>query len=594
MYAFDALERLISSRTFNTSGTAVVRSTHEYDGLDRPIKARECHDLSECEGSSWWTSGREAKLRYLGSSSLVAREDVSGAARTSKLKMYSYDPGGGRSAVETTNLSNTVADYTYAYDAHGSVALLVTDERSVQASYGYDPYGGEDETLTKELKQGSTTVITDPDDPLNAYRYTGKREDTGSGTLDMGARRFAPDTGRFISSDFYTDALADTGLSTDPLTQNRYALAGGNPVGYVESDGHRPLGPHNDTDKTAATNTAVAHGGSSADVVQNCACTFTGYVSPTYTPPPPESPGDFLEHVASVWWDHPCLGRVYHDLSAPGNCVAGVGSNAKDDASEIAGDLSSGDPTQTLKGAGKVALFALPLKKLKWLRFESKFGSLQYADEGIKPFKTQRSVTAGHGGDIQAHHLIEQRFAPSTWAPAASHPTSADSSPATSTPTRSPTSGSQPTRSLRTGTPWQAATQLGTWRLMVTRMWKVSRIRQSLKSTLFPEERFREAEPRALEMTTSQVRVVAFFQVLRRTQRTRRLYPLSLRLPGLHLAEKSWVGGRSLFRAMPASVAPMRMYTSRFPGVRSRSEAMTFLSVTTCFSSQRSTPPPEA
>jgi RHS repeat-associated protein len=239
MYAFDALERLISSRTFNTSGTAVVRSTHEYDGLDRPIKARECHDLTECAGDSWWTSGREAKLRYLGSSSLVAREDVSGAARTSKLKMYSYDPGGGRSAVETTNLSNTVADYTYAYDAHGSVALLVTDERSVQASYGYDPYGGEDETLTKELKQGSTTIVTDPDDPLNAYRYTGKREDTGSGTLDMGARRFAPDTGRFISSDFYTDALTDIGLSTDPLAQNRYALASGNPIGYIEVDGHK-------------------------------------------------------------------------------------------------------------------------------------------------------------------------------------------------------------------------------------------------------------------------------------------------------------------------------------------------------------------
>jgi RHS repeat-associated protein len=115
----------------------------------------------------------------------------------------------------------------------------VTDERSVQASYGYDPYGGEDATLTKELKQGSTTVITDPDDPLNAYRYTGKREDTGSGTLDMGARRFAPDIGRFISSDFYTDALADIGLSTDPLAQNRYALAGGNPVGYIEVDGHK-------------------------------------------------------------------------------------------------------------------------------------------------------------------------------------------------------------------------------------------------------------------------------------------------------------------------------------------------------------------
>jgi hypothetical protein len=54
----------------------------------------------------------------------------------------------------------------------------------------------------------------------------------------MGARRFAPDTARFISSDFYASALSDLGLATDPLTANRYALAAGNPIGYVETDGH--------------------------------------------------------------------------------------------------------------------------------------------------------------------------------------------------------------------------------------------------------------------------------------------------------------------------------------------------------------------
>jgi RHS repeat-associated protein len=242
MYAFDALERLVSSRTFNPSGSGavVVRATYDYDGLDRPVQTRECHKQTDCRAAKWWEAGRQTTLGHVGSSSQVAREAITGADSQSKTKRYSYDPYGGRNAVEVTNTSDQTANYTYAYDAHGSVGLLVTDERSVQASYGYDPYGGEDEKLTKELKQGSGSLVTPATDPLNAYRYTGHREDTGSGMIDMGARRFSPDTARFMSSDFYAGALADIGLSTDPLTQNRYVLAAGNPVSFVELDGHAP------------------------------------------------------------------------------------------------------------------------------------------------------------------------------------------------------------------------------------------------------------------------------------------------------------------------------------------------------------------
>jgi len=62
----------------------------------------------------------------------------------------------------------------------------------------------------------------------------------GAGGYDMGARRFGPDLGSFLQQDQYAGALADLGLALDPLTQNRYALAGGNPISYVEWDGHIP------------------------------------------------------------------------------------------------------------------------------------------------------------------------------------------------------------------------------------------------------------------------------------------------------------------------------------------------------------------
>lgn len=41
----------------------------------------------------------------------------------------------------------------------------------------------------------------------------------------------------------------------------------------------------------------------------------------------------------------------------------------------------------------------------------SRFGSLTHSSSGIAPYSVQRTVTAGQGGSIQAHHLIERRFA---------------------------------------------------------------------------------------------------------------------------------------------------------------------------------------
>jgi RHS repeat-associated protein len=105
-------------------------------------------------------------------------------------------------------------DYTYAYDVHGSVSALVDEAGSVAASYGYDAYGEKDAGISGG----------DPEDanPLNPYRYSARRFDSGSGTIDMGARRFGPDVARFLQPDLFLGALADLGLSTDPLTGNRY------------------------------------------------------------------------------------------------------------------------------------------------------------------------------------------------------------------------------------------------------------------------------------------------------------------------------------------------------------------------------------
>ncbi|MGH2656656.1 MAG: RHS repeat-associated core domain-containing protein [Actinomycetota bacterium] len=137
-----------------------------------------------------------------------------------------------------TEGGGSTEEFLYAYDVHGSTSLLVNETPNqfgaagrAAASYAYGPYGERDDAISKQ--DDSTT------NPVNPYRYSGRRFDSGSETYDMGARRFATGAMRFLQQDFLSFALGDLSLTLDPLTQNRFSLAGGNPVSFVEWDGHR-------------------------------------------------------------------------------------------------------------------------------------------------------------------------------------------------------------------------------------------------------------------------------------------------------------------------------------------------------------------
>ena len=226
-YAYDPLERLISVTGYS-GGTKTDSAEYSYDALDRVTSQKESHGIGGTSATS-----RTTDFSHLGLSNLVTREDVSGDSKSAS-KTYSYDAYGHRISMTDDPKDQTKPDetYTYAYDVHGSVSMLLDKAGTVKASYGYTAYGEKDGALTNE------GAGVDDKDPLNAYRYTAKRFDSGSGTLDMGARRFAPDTGRFLQDDVYRGALSNLALATDPLTQNRYSLAGGNPLSFVEVDGH--------------------------------------------------------------------------------------------------------------------------------------------------------------------------------------------------------------------------------------------------------------------------------------------------------------------------------------------------------------------
>lgn len=221
-YGYDQLDRLATARNW-TSPASNARYT--YDPLDRLT--------SEWENHYGFAHTRTTTLDYLGLTNLATREtrkDSTGALLRDNT--YGYDVYGHR-LTETSATPTGTSQYSYGYDVHGSVSLLLDQTTgAAAASYGYTPYGDGDGDAT--LTKGDT----DTRSPINPYRYTARRYDTGAKDLDMGARHFGPDVNRFLQADLLEGALGDLGLAADPLTGNRYALAGGNPVGYVEWDGH--------------------------------------------------------------------------------------------------------------------------------------------------------------------------------------------------------------------------------------------------------------------------------------------------------------------------------------------------------------------
>jgi RHS repeat-associated protein len=268
-YSYDYLNRLTTARQYlGGTTTPTDKADYTYDPLDRVVKEVEAHAGTGNDRSTAFT--------FQGVTNLVTQEAQTGGSNP-KTRTYSYDAYGHRISLISKNNATGVTDlpYSYGHDVHGSISQLLTDGGAVKASYGYDAYGGVDASGTEALTSGDTNALA----PFNPYRYTGKRLDSGLATgtgspagYDMGARRYGPDTTRFLQQDIFYGALANLGLSLDPLTQNPYALAGGNPISYIETDGHM----------------AVADGGGTGSQPQQpafCATALCGQTANPYVSP---------------------------------------------------------------------------------------------------------------------------------------------------------------------------------------------------------------------------------------------------------------------------------------------------------------------
>jgi RHS repeat-associated protein len=221
-YTYDGFDHIASERKKN--GTAYTTTNFTYDPFDRTVSQTQ---------NAGATGEKTTVFDYLAMSNAVVSETENGKVT----KTYQYSPWGERLSQVKTKSDGTKEPTYYTYDAHSNVQAVTDDNGDTKSTYGYTAYGSDDTSQdTGADKPGSTT--NSPDDPYNAYRYNADRVDGSTGTYNMGFRTYDPGLNRFLTRDMYNGALDDMALAGDPLTGNRYAFAGGNPISNIELDGH--------------------------------------------------------------------------------------------------------------------------------------------------------------------------------------------------------------------------------------------------------------------------------------------------------------------------------------------------------------------
>jgi RHS repeat-associated protein len=108
--------------------------------------------------------------------------------------------------------------YYYLLDGLGSVVGITNSSGNLVDSkaYKYDPFG-------KQL-DGPTSVS-------NPWRFASGYLDSATGFLKFGTRYYSADLGRWTQQD------PDSGQLVDPMTLNRYAFVGNDPVNQTDPSG---------------------------------------------------------------------------------------------------------------------------------------------------------------------------------------------------------------------------------------------------------------------------------------------------------------------------------------------------------------------
>jgi RHS repeat-associated protein len=181
---------------------------------------------------------------FVGDTEVVIDTSVSPAVSLGAVRTYTL--GGAAYAIAVrSSLPGGGTDYLFN-DPHGTATLAMDTTTQKVSRQQYKPYG---ET------RGSPAGATWPD---ATHGYLGAAIDAGTGYTDLGARKYDPSLGRFISADPELE-------TTDPNQLGGYTYAGDNPVAEADPSGKMlPLderGPYESSTKSTPAKGGGGGGG---------------------------------------------------------------------------------------------------------------------------------------------------------------------------------------------------------------------------------------------------------------------------------------------------------------------------------------------
>ncbi|SFS76370.1 DNRLRE domain-containing protein [Marininema halotolerans] len=265
-YAYDALEQLtketlpdgtVTSYTYDATGNRLTKTVtkdgnstttnYTYDDADQMTQVNG-KDYTYDKNGNLIDDGKRT-YTYDAENRLTA---VKEGAKT--LASYTYRADGMRKSMTTD--SGTLV---FHYDEDNNVTYETDKDGKVVASYTYGA-NGELVSMTRDGKayyyetnyRGDVTALTDSNgeevasyeydtfgnlvkktgDVENPYRYAGYRYDEVTGLYYLQSRYYSAEAGRFLTRDTFK------GFENDPLSMNQYTYSFGNPVMYMDPDGH--------------------------------------------------------------------------------------------------------------------------------------------------------------------------------------------------------------------------------------------------------------------------------------------------------------------------------------------------------------------